>query len=202
MRALARAEGAEIVDLGIAADTVAATTQGIRRAREAGADILITMGGASVGDHDLVKRSLEAEGAAMAFWRIAMRPGKPMMHGRLGAMRVIGLPGNPVSSYVCGFLFLVPLIRALSGRDTIHHRARAPCSAAISPPTTSAKTICARASKTREDGTLIAVPVNHQDFVAVGESRCGTGTCDTSAVRAGGRKGFALRAAAAAGMTP
>ena len=86
-----------------------------------GADILITMGGASVGDHDLVKRSLEAEGVAMAFWRIAMRPGKPMMHGRLGAMRVIGLPGNPVSSYVCGFLFLVPLIRALSGRKTIHH---------------------------------------------------------------------------------
>ena len=90
------------------------------------------MGGASVGDHDLVKRSLEAEGVAMAFWRIAMRPGKPMMHGRLGAMRVIGLPGNPVSSYVCGFLFLVPLIRALSGRKTIHHvSARPPCSAAI-----------------------------------------------------------------------
>src|SRR5215207_5349220 len=117
LRALARAEGAETIDLGIAADTVAATTSGIRRAREAGADILITSGGASVGDHDLVKPSLEAEGVTMAFWRIAMRPGKPMMHGRLGAMRVIGLPGNPVSSYVCGFLFLVPLIRALSGRS-------------------------------------------------------------------------------------
>ena len=112
------------------------------------ADILITMGGASVGDHDLVKRSLEAEGTAMAFWRIAMRPGKPMMHGRLGAMRVIGLPGNPVSSYVCGFLFLVPLIRALVGPR--HHpscRAKAPCWAAISPPTTSAKTIFAHGSK-------------------------------------------------------
>src|SRR6185503_6549943 len=121
LRALARAEGAEVADLGISADTMAATAQGIRRARELEADILITMGGASVGDHDLVKRSLEAEGTEMAFWRIAMRPGKPMMHGRLGAMRVIGLPGNPVSSYVCGFLFLVPLIRALSGRDTIHH---------------------------------------------------------------------------------
>ncbi len=106
------------------------------------------MGGASVGDHDLVKQSLEAEGTTMAFWRIAMRPGKPMMHGRLGAMRVIGLPGNPVSSYVCGFLFLVPLIRALSGRDTIHHVARKRrCWGAISPPTTSAKTICAHGSK-------------------------------------------------------
>ena len=81
LRALARAEGAETVDLGIAADTVAATTAGIRRARDVGADILITTGGASVGDHDLVKASLEAEGVAMAFWRIAMRPGKPMMHG-------------------------------------------------------------------------------------------------------------------------
>ena len=105
------------------------------------------MGGASVGDHDLVKRSLEAEGTAMAFWRIAMRPGKPMMHGRLGAMRVIGLPGNPVSSYVCGFLFLVPLIRALSGRDSIHHVRESAVLGAISPPTTSAKTIFGHASK-------------------------------------------------------
>jgi molybdopterin molybdotransferase len=120
LRALARAEGAETIDLGIAADTVESTTAGIRRAGDSGADVLITTGGASVGDHDLVKRSLEAEGVTMAFWRIAMRPGKPMMHGRLGAMRVIGLPGNPVSSYVCSVLFLVPLIRALSGRSDIH----------------------------------------------------------------------------------
>src|SRR6202795_1270541 len=83
LRALARSEGAETVDLGIAADTVAETTEGIRRARECGADILITTGGASVGDHDLVKQSLEACGVTMASWRISMRPGKPMMHGRL-----------------------------------------------------------------------------------------------------------------------
>jgi len=122
LRALARDEGAETIDLGVAADTIEATTEGIRRARDLGADVLVTTGGASVGDHDLVKRSLEAEGVTMAFWRIAMRPGKPMMHGRLGAMRVIGLPGNPVSSYVCGFLFLVPLIRKLSGRSAVGHR--------------------------------------------------------------------------------
>ena len=121
LRALARAESAETVDLGIAADTVEATTSGIRRARDSGADVLITTGGASVGDHDLVKQSLEAEGVTMAFWRIAMRPGKPMMHGRLGPMRVIGLPGNPVSSYVCAYLFLVPLICALSGRSYPSH---------------------------------------------------------------------------------
>lgn len=112
LHALARSEGADTVDLGVAADTLDATTAGIRRARASGADILITTGGASVGDHDLVQQALKAEGTAMTFWKIAMRPGKPMMHGRLAAMRVIGLPGNPVSSYVCAFLFMVPLIRA------------------------------------------------------------------------------------------
>jgi molybdopterin molybdotransferase len=168
LRALARDEGAETIDLGIAADTVEATKEGIRRARDSGADILITTGGASVGDHDLVKQSLEAEGVAMAFWRIAMRPGKPMMHGRLGAMRVIGLPGNPVSSYVCGFLFLVPLIRKLSGRTVIHH-----------PPETALLGRSVAANDLREDylrarlevradGVLVATPVDHQDSSLLG----------------------------------
>ncbi|MBC7584665.1 molybdopterin molybdotransferase MoeA [Tardiphaga sp. vice352] len=121
LRALARAEGAEVIDLGIAADTLESTASAIQRAIDAGADILVTTGGASVGDHDLVKPSLEAAGVEMAFWKIAMRPGKPMMNGRRGAMRVIGLPGNPVSSYVCAFLFMVPLIRALSGRAQVAH---------------------------------------------------------------------------------
>ena len=168
LRALARAEGAEVVDLGIAADTIAATAQGIRQAREAGADILITMGGASVGDHDLVKRSLENEGTAMAFWRIAMRPGKPMMHGRLGAMRVIGLPGNPVSSYVCGFLFLVPLIRALSGRDTIHHVREAAVLGRDLAANDQREDYLRAYLETRDDGTLIAVPVSHQDSSLLG----------------------------------
>ena len=168
IRALARAEGAETIDLGIAADTLEATTDGIRRARASGADILITMGGASVGDHDLVKRSLEAEGVAMAFWRIAMRPGKPMMHGRLGAMRVIGLPGNPVSSYVCGFLFLVPLIRALSGRKTIHHvRETALLGRDLVANDQREDYLRARLER-REDGALIAVPVSHQDSSLLG----------------------------------
>jgi molybdopterin molybdotransferase len=168
LRAQARAEGAETIDLGIATDTIAATTQGIRRAREASADILITTGGASVGDHDLVKQSLEAEGVTIAFWKIAMRPGKPMMHGRLGAMRVIGLPGNPVSSYVCGFLFLVPLIRALSGRTDIHH---------VSETALLGRDVAAndlredylRARLERHgDGVLIATPVDHQDSSLLG----------------------------------
>jgi molybdopterin molybdotransferase len=168
IRALARSEGAEVVDLGIAADTVAATTQGIRRARELEADILITMGGASVGDHDLVKRSLEAEGTTMAFWRIAMRPGKPMMHGRLGAMRVIGLPGNPVSSYVCGFLFLVPLIRALSGRDTIHHPRQSALLGRDLAANDQREDYLRARLEAGEDGTLIAVPVSQQDSSLLG----------------------------------
>ena len=121
LSALVRSESAEVIDLGIARDTLDDTSNGIRRARDCGADILVTTGGASVGDHDLVQAALETEGFDMAFWKIALRPGKPMMHGRLGEMRVLGLPGNPVSSYVCAFLFLVPLIRALSGRTSVDH---------------------------------------------------------------------------------
>ena len=168
LRALARAEGAETVDLGIAADTVEATTSGIRRARDSGADILITTGGASVGDHDLVKQSLEAEGVAMAFWRIAMRPGKPMMHGRLGPMRVIGLPGNPVSSYVCAFLFLVPLIRALSGRSTSITSARRRCSGRDVVANDQREDYLRARLEERADGALVATPVNQQDSSLLG----------------------------------
>jgi molybdopterin molybdotransferase len=163
LRALARNEGADTVDLGIAADTIAATTDGIRRARGSGADILITSGGASVGDHDLVKASLEAEGVAMAFWRIAMRPGKPMMHGRLGAMRVIGLPGNPVSSYVCGFLFLAPLIRALSGRSDVHHATEAAMLGRDLTANDAREDYLRARLEERAGGVLVATPVDHQD---------------------------------------
>jgi molybdopterin molybdotransferase len=163
LRALARAEGADTVDLGVAADTLEATTSGIRRARDLGADILVTTGGASVGDHDLVKESLEAENVQIAFWKIAMRPGKPMMHGRLGAMRVVGVPGNPVSSYVCTFLFVVPLIRALSGRQTVHSaRESALLGRDIGSNDVREDYLRARLEE-RADGSLIATPVNHQD---------------------------------------
>ena len=163
LRALARAEGADTVDLGVAADTMEATTSGIRRARDLGADILVTTGGASVGDHDLVKESLEAENVSIAFWKIAMRPGKPMMHGRLGAMRVMGVPGNPVSSYVCTFLFVVPLIRALSGRKVIHNaRESALLGRDVAANDQREDYLRARLEE-REDGTLIATPVTRQD---------------------------------------
>ena len=114
--AMARREGCDLIDLGIVPDRLDKTVDAVRRAREQGADILATSGGASVGEHDLIRSALASEGLALSFWRVAMRPGRPMLHGRLGAMHVLGLPGNPVSAYVCSVLFLVPLIRRLAGR--------------------------------------------------------------------------------------
>jgi molybdopterin molybdotransferase len=123
LAALIRSEGAEVLDLGVVGDQLDATIAAVRRARDLGADILLTTGGASVGDYDFVNRALAAEGVDLSFWKIAMRPGRPLMHGLLGAngrtMAVLGVPGNPVSSYVCSFLFLVPLIRKLTGRDDL-----------------------------------------------------------------------------------
>jgi molybdopterin molybdotransferase len=119
--ALARLNGAEVHELGIVRDRVEDIAAGVRRARQLNADILVTTGGASVGEHDLVQQALATEGLELSFWRVALRPGRPMMHGRLEGMQVLGVPGNPVSSYVCSFLFLVPLIRALAGRKDIAH---------------------------------------------------------------------------------
>jgi molybdopterin molybdotransferase len=113
--ALVEKAGGEPIDLGIAGDTFEALEERIASARTAGADILATLGGASVGEHDLVQSALARQGMELGFWRVALRPGKPLMHGRLGSMRLLGLPGNPVSSIVCGILFLVPAIRALLG---------------------------------------------------------------------------------------
>jgi molybdopterin molybdotransferase len=114
--ALARQEGALVTDLGLVADKLEPTLTAIRQARDLPADILVTTGGASVGEYDLVHKAFAAEGMHLSFWKVAMRPGRPLMHGRLGGMHVLGLPGNPVSSYVCAFLFLLPLIRRMSGR--------------------------------------------------------------------------------------
>lgn len=119
LAALARDEGADVTDLGVVHDTLEATITAVRDARGLDADILVTTGGASVGDYDLVQKALATEGMALSFWKIAMRPGRPLMHGQLGAMHVLGLPGNPVSSYVCAFLFLVPLIRTMVGRSDV-----------------------------------------------------------------------------------
>jgi molybdopterin molybdotransferase len=115
LAALVEKAGGAVLDLGIARDDHADLAGKIAQARAADADVLITLGGASVGAHDLVQEALTRAGMALGFWKIAMRPGKPMMTGRLGRMVVVGLPGNPVSSIVCGHLFVLPLIEALLG---------------------------------------------------------------------------------------
>lgn len=110
--------GGEPIDCGIARDTREDVARVVAIAREASPDILLTLGGASVGEHDLVQEVLTGLGLELGFWRIAMRPGKPLIHGRLGGMLYLGLPGNPVASMVCTVLFVVPAMRALLGDAT------------------------------------------------------------------------------------
>ena len=104
----------DIIDLGILPDDLSVMTAAFAAVR---ADILVTTGGASVGDHDLVRPALEAAGGSIDFWRIALRPGKPMIAGRLGETVVLGLPGNPVSAFVTATIFLLPLIAAMLGAE-------------------------------------------------------------------------------------
>jgi len=112
--ALVYAAGGEALDLGIARDELGALVERIATARAA-TDVLVTLGGASVGDHDLVKPALAKQGMELNFWKIAMRPGRPVIHGHLGPMIILGLPGNPVAAFVAGIVFLVPLLRTLCG---------------------------------------------------------------------------------------
>lgn len=113
LAALARAAGAEAQLLPIAPDRPEALRDTLEQA--ARADLVVTIGGASVGDHDLVGKVAGEMGLERAFWKIAMRPGKPLMAGKLGASLMLGLPGNPVSSIVCGMIFMQPLIHAMQG---------------------------------------------------------------------------------------
>jgi molybdopterin molybdotransferase len=113
LKAMVEAEGAVARMLPIAGDSAESLTAAFRLA--AGADLLLTIGGASVGDHDLVGAAAEAEGVRQAFYKVAMRPGKPLMAGRAGEMVMIGLPGNPVSAIVCGTIFVLPALRAMLG---------------------------------------------------------------------------------------
>lgn len=113
LAAMLRPLGCEVQRIGPVADDMGALARALEKAEDA--DILITSGGASVGDHDLVKPALEAWGADLAFWRVAMKPGKPLMVAKRGEQVVLGLPGNPVSSFVTAFLFALPLVRKALG---------------------------------------------------------------------------------------
>lgn len=113
LAAMAAGVPCEITRIGPVRDTLPALTDALERARDA--DLIVTSGGASVGDHDLVRPALLAWGAELDFWKVAMKPGKPIMVARRGKQLILGLPGNPVSSYVTAFLFMLPLLRAMSG---------------------------------------------------------------------------------------
>ncbi|MBS4047265.1 MAG: molybdopterin molybdotransferase MoeA [Alphaproteobacteria bacterium] len=118
--ALVEANGGVAVDLGIARDTEADLRE--KAAAAAGCDLLLTLGGASVGEHDLIHKILGGGGKSIDFWNIAMRPGKPLMFGRVdlgngASIPLLGLPGNPVSAMVCGHNFLLPAMRAMLGLD-------------------------------------------------------------------------------------
>jgi molybdopterin molybdotransferase len=158
---VARSVGARALDLGIAADTKEAIAALVRKAVEAGADVIVTLGGASVGDHDLVHDVLTGEGMTLDFWKIAMRPGKPLMFGRMGRIRCVGLPGNPVASLVCSQLFLKPLLARLGGRSFSQDIRPARLGAAMVANDQREDYI--RADVSEENGALVATPFGIQD---------------------------------------
>jgi molybdopterin molybdotransferase len=159
--AAAQSVGARALDLGIAADRKEAIAALVRKAVEANADVIVTLGGASVGDHDLIHDVLTSEGMRLDFWKIAMRPGKPLMFGRLGNVRCIGLPGNPVASIVCSQLFLKPLLARLGGRDHRQDLRTARLGAAMQA--NDLRQDYVRAVIREDAGTLVATPFGIQD---------------------------------------
>jgi molybdopterin molybdotransferase len=156
--------GGVAIDLGIAVDELGALNTSLSRARDVRADVLVTLGGASVGDYDLVQQALVSAGMELGFWRIAMRPGKPLMHGKLGAMRILGLPGNPTSSMVCSILFLRPLLRALHGEPDAGADLSQPARLAVDLRANGVRQDYMRASLDRgAEGILVATPALDQD---------------------------------------
>ncbi len=160
LAAFVTACGGEATVLPIAGDDLAAIAAGADAAR--GADLLLTTGGASVGDHDLVKEGLAARGLTLDFWRIAMRPGKPLMFGKMGETPMLGLPGNPVSAYVCALLFLGPAIERMSGLPGDPPMILPARLAAAMKPNDSREDYV-RATLAWEEGGWVATPFSVQD---------------------------------------
>jgi molybdopterin molybdotransferase len=161
LSAAVRASGGEPLHLGIARDTPDSILVAVEGAT--GADLLVTTGGASVGEYDLIRSALAPKGLTLDFWTIAMRPGKPLMWGRIGGLPLLGLPGNPVSAMVCAMIFLAPAIAAMLGLP------------ASDPPTVPVRLAVPLAANDHRadhlrarleraaDGTLVATPFPVQD---------------------------------------
>ena len=161
LAAFITAQGGTPLDLGIAPDE----EDGLRAlaAGARGSDILVTTGGASVGDHDLVQSVLGDIGLEVDFWRIAMRPGKPLMFGRIDGTFLIGLPGNPVSSLVCAIIFLAPAIRKMLGMDNLLPETGT-ARLGTDLPENDEREDYLRASLSRDDkGDIVATPYGKQD---------------------------------------
>jgi molybdopterin molybdotransferase len=160
LAALVQAFGGEPVNLGIARDNRADLDRSIDAAL--GFDMLVTTGGASVGEHDLVQKALTARGMRLDFWKIAMRPGKPLMFGELGALKVLGMPGNPVSTIVTALLFLKPAIARMLG--LAHDETRHVALLGQDMPANDTRQDYVRARlATDADGQRIATPFAPQD---------------------------------------
>jgi molybdopterin molybdotransferase len=152
--------GGQPLNLGIVRDEVATTEQAIARAESA--DILVIIGGASVGEHDLVREALSGRGISLGFWQIALRPGKPLMFAKAGRQRILGLPGNPVSALLCARLFLKPLIAGLLGLATEEPLKKARLETPL--PANDQRQDYLRAMLRRyPDGTMTTAPFARQD---------------------------------------
>jgi molybdopterin molybdotransferase len=162
LAALVEQAGGTALDLGIARDNHPDLAARIEAAKAANADVLITLGGASVGEHDLVRQTFAGAGMRLDFWRIAMRPGRPMMHGTIGGMRFLGLPGNPVSAIVCARLFLRPLLRALQERTDVGDTPE-PAILAADLPANDRRQDYLRARRSDGDGGRSVTPMPMQD---------------------------------------
>jgi molybdopterin molybdotransferase len=157
---LIKSSGGEAIDLGIASDDEGSLRTLAAGAR--GADMLVTLGGASVGDHDLVRKVLGQDGLDLNFWRIAMRPGKPLLFGHIAGTPMMGMPGNPVSSLVCGLVYLRPAIRAMLGLDP--HAKTLPARLGRDLPANDLRQDYLRASaQINESGETIVTPFEKQD---------------------------------------
>ena len=158
--AMAESFGAKVINGGIVRDDLKATERAILKMAKA--DIIVTTGGASVGDHDFIQQALKNTGVKIDFWKIAMRPGKPFMYGRKGKQQVLGLPGNPVSALVCARLFLKPLLNCLQGLPVEEEATMARLGVAM-PANDSRQDYVRARLEIAPDGSRTATPYGKQD---------------------------------------